>query len=603
MEDVDKLDNIQDCFIHYQLLRFCQATRLQYLNGQVQLANQQVLQQQHVDHKIANALLKKGTREAYKKWNLQDRAWVDMRLHESHDEGGFGVPNNTISRHAAAYTTNARFVAFLGTFARPAQEVWLPGNDIQDPTTWSVPSLRTLKHLHETLLQDYDCTEQPVANQPAQPSDAGGSAAANAGAPPPPPPARAQDVSSGTLVLPQLNRLHEAYKRRQDALPASSTSQDLQPTASGPIPSQRRLTQQLIAHWPQFKALRQRYAGTRFEEQRMLHMPQKHKATVPDSTLRMEMKALEEQADNAKARELHWKPLSWLGTIRPTTPNDAWDQPLWETFVCTTLGLEVPVLTSLPRRNQRAPALCGCKKHGIDTYGDHTATCTAHSGATKAHDWAVGVLGPLFRSAGHTVRTQHQVTASAGHRRGDVEIREYLRDAAGSRSLVFDLSITHDRFGSSTHVQQNGALSHPQDLDAPLRLAAQRKINSYRQHYADNQNISFLPAIMTTSSRMHGEFLRLLFLQAHRETTAHFIATGLPSQQTRSDNAFRFKRAAFYMGLKSKVGLVAAKASALRINLNIQDCSVVAPSLHAPSRAPLLLPLLLSHNIPLPRVH
>ena len=46
-----------------------------------------------------------------------------------------------------------------------------------------------------------------------------------------------------------------------------------------------------------------------------------------------------------------------------------------------------------------------------------------------------------------------------------------------------------------------------------------------------------------------------------------------------------------------------AKASALRINLNIQGCSVVAPPLHAPSRAPLLLPLLLSHNIPLPRVH
>jgi hypothetical protein len=105
---------------------------------------------------------------------------------------------------------------------------------------------------------------------------------------------------------------------------------------------------------------------------------------------------------------------------------------------------------------------------------------------------------------------------------------------------------------------------------------------------------------MTTSSRMHGEFLRLLFLQAHRKTTAHFIATGLPSQQTRSDNAFRFKHTAFYMGLKSKVGLVSAKVSALLINLNIQGCSVVAPSLHAPSRAPLLLPLLLSHNIHLP---
>ena len=46
---------------------------------------------------------------------------------------------------------------------------------------------------------------------------------------------------------------------------------------------------------------------------------------------------------------------------------------------------------------------------------------------------------------------------------------------------------------------------------------------------------------------MHGEFLRLLFLQAHRETTAHFIPTGMPSQQNRSDNAFLFKRVAFYM--------------------------------------------------------
>jgi hypothetical protein len=49
--------------------------------------------------------------------------------------------------------------------------------------------------------------------------------------------------------------------------------------------------------------------------------------------------------------------------------------------------------------------------------------------------------------------------------------------------------------------------------------------------------------------------------------------------------------------------IVAAKASALRINLNIQGCSVVAPSLHAPSHTTLLLPLLLSHNLPLPRVH
>ena len=71
------------------------------------------------------------------------------------------------------------------------------------------------------------------------------------------------------------------------------------------------------------------------------------------------------------------------------------------------------------------------------------------------------------------------------------------------------------------------------------------KIAVYQQQYADNQNISFLPAIVSTSTRMHGEFLRLLFLQAHRETEAHFTAAGM-SSQTNNSEALRFKRAAFY---------------------------------------------------------
>ena len=66
-----------------------------------------------------------------------------------------------------------------------------------------------------------------------------------------------------------------------------------------------------------------------------------------------------------------------------------------------------------------------------------------------------------------TVRTQHGITASVGQRRGDVEIRNYLRDQAGSRSLVFDLSVTHERFGSSSHPQQNELLTLRR---TPMRL-------------------------------------------------------------------------------------------------------------------------------------
>jgi hypothetical protein len=111
------------------------------------------------------------------------------------------------------------------------------------------------------------------------------------------------------------------------------------------------------------------------------------------------MNGLEEQADKAKACDLFWKPLSWLGTIRPSSGNDAFDPALWTTFDSTTLGLEVPVLSSLPCLNNSPLAKCGCKKHCMGFHSDHTATCTAQSGATKAHDWMVSVLGPLFRTA------------------------------------------------------------------------------------------------------------------------------------------------------------------------------------------------------------
>jgi hypothetical protein len=69
------------------------------------------------------------------------------------------------------------------------------------------------------------------------------------------------------------------------------------------------------------------------------------------------------------------------------------------------------------------------------------------------------------------------------------------------------------------------------------------------------------------------------------------------SWQRNQSDSFRFKRDAFYQSLKSKVGLAAAKAAVLRININVEGCGIVAAPVHAPSRAPLLLPLLLSHNL------
>ena len=55
----------------------------------------------------------------------------------------------------------------------------------------------------------------------------------------------------------------------------------------------------------------------------------------------------------------------------------------------------------------------------------------------------------LFRTT-HKVKTQ-QVAKSWGQRCGDIEIAAYLADAVGPVTLVLDLRITDERWGSSSN--------------------------------------------------------------------------------------------------------------------------------------------------------
>jgi hypothetical protein len=130
-----------------------------------------------------------------------------------------------------------------------------------------------------------------------------------------------------------------------------------------------------------------------------------------------------------------------------------------------------------------------------------------------------------------------------------------------------DLRIAHDRFGSSSDPILDGQLHYPQDLDKSLNETATDKIRKYRADYNNNppNAISFIPAIPSTSGRLYSEFIRLLFLQPHRETDRFFAASGVQSAQF-DRGYFHFHRATFSSMLKSKCGNILAKASALRIS-------------------------------------
>jgi hypothetical protein len=194
------------------------------------------------------------------------------------------------------------------------------------------------------------------------------------------------------------------------------------------------------------------------------------------------------------------------------------------------------------------------------------STSTVHLGTKKAHDWVVEQLADLFRTT-HTVKTQH-VTKSRGRHCGDIELVTYLVNTVGPVSLVLD------------------------------------KIRKYRD---DNNNNppsadSFMSAISSTSGRLHSEFIRLLFLQAHRETDRFFAPSGVQFAQE-GRGLFHFRRVAFTVNLKAKVGNTLGKAADLRVIINIDGTPITSRTHTHPSHSQTsrLLTSSLSSGVPVPR--
>ncbi len=68
-------------------------------------------------------------------------------------------------------------------------------------------------------------------------------------------------------------------------------------------------------------------------------------------------------------------------------------------------------------------------------------------------------------------------------------------------SLVLDLHISHDRFGSRSDPSLNGHLHYPNDIDNSLNETVSHKIRKYRSDYNNNPPtvVSFIPPVTSTS--------------------------------------------------------------------------------------------------------
>ncbi len=222
---------------------------------------------------------------------------------------------------------------------------------------------------------------------------------------------------------------------------------------------------------------------------------------------------------------------------------------------------------------------------------------------TKRHTtgWLLKLL--TFFLSTHKVKTQ-QVIKSRGHPCGHIELAGYLTNETDPVPLVLDLRIDHDRVGSSTDPTLNGHLRYPNNLDQSLNDTSSDKIRKYRGDYNNNlpSVVSFIPVIASTSGRLHREFVRLLFLQTHRETDRFFADSGVQVAQSTSGQ-FHFRRATFTQQFKNRVDLTLTKTVALRITINLHGTPITSKSHTHPSHSQTsrLLTSSLSLGIPVPR--
>ncbi len=94
------------------------------------------------------------------------------------------------------------------------------------------------------------------------------------------------------------------------------------------MPSQFKVTKQILIHWQPFRDLKLKYVGSRQAEQLNSRSQQCVVATVEESVFKTEKTGLESQEEDAPKRILFFKSMSWLGQIRTHRRDESWSASL-----------------------------------------------------------------------------------------------------------------------------------------------------------------------------------------------------------------------------------------------------------------------------------
>jgi hypothetical protein len=151
--------------------------------------------------------------------------------------------------------------------------------------------------------------------------------------------------------------------------------------------------------------------------------------------------------------------------------------------------------------------------------------------------------------------------------------------------------MTHPHYGRSL-LNLNGQLTNTSrsdggpEPDGDIKVVDRKKILHYRQLYIyRSKPIAFMPVAVDTSVRIYDDFLRLLFLNVHREVSD--LANDIPEES----GHFRFLRVTCLANIKGSVGLILVKTLVMRISIPIDLSSrpFIPPPCFLHSRRPTTL--------------
>jgi len=175
--DVGKIDHVlTDGMNLYHMMRFCQNSHPSFLarNTPTPLISDSL---GSLDAVILEAMCTKGTGGTHMDWTHELRSFCNMKSQLLRHRGGFGIAPCAGSAISDFYASTASLVGWLGQHSNAQQDlanladVWVQGQDMSNPESWTAPILTALKFSHALLLAEYECTEWGPAAGPAS-SDA-----------------------------------------------------------------------------------------------------------------------------------------------------------------------------------------------------------------------------------------------------------------------------------------------------------------------------------------------------------------------------------------------------------------------------------------------